>query len=186
METTALHTRFILTCNDVERLIKPLVSRCQTFHIQPPDKATVAKHVASILDLEKVEYEIEDFKILMKYHPDIRRIIQTAQQNSVGGKLDISEKQILDSDSRIKLLETLKSKSQPKDKLVQCRQILMDTGLTDFTEYYTYLYDNIDELAPTSTAGLITTIADYQYKDSMAPNKEINFAACIVDILKIL
>ena len=68
MEAHCKHTRFILTCNDVERLIQPLVSRCQVFHIQPPSKSEVAKHVANILDNEGVEYEVSDFKILMKYY----------------------------------------------------------------------------------------------------------------------
>jgi DNA polymerase III delta prime subunit len=187
METFSEHTRFILTCNYVEKIMEPLVSRCQSFHIQPPDKATVAKHVAGILDNEGVSYEIDDFKILMKYYPDIRRIIQTAQQNSISGKLKITKKQIVESDVKIKLVEILKGRESGKDKLKMCRQMLADNNIgdrSDFTEYFDYLYENIDEFAPNAVANTIVAIADHQYKDAFVPNKEINFASCIVTILK--
>ena len=38
METFSSSTRFILTCNYLERIISPLQSRCQTFEITPPSK----------------------------------------------------------------------------------------------------------------------------------------------------
>lgn len=183
MESHSKHTRFILTCNDVERLIQPLVSRCQVFHIQPPSMSEVAKHVAGILDNEGVEYEVSDFKILMKYYPDIRRIIQTAQQKSIKGKLQVTEKEVIDSDSKLKLIEILKG-GKSDDTVKKCRQLLADTGTAEYSEYYTYLYDHIDEYAPNAIANTISTIAEFQNKDSVAPNKEINFAACLIAIVR--
>lgn len=187
METFSDHTRFILTCNYVEKVREPIVSRCQTFHVQPPEKATVAKHVAGILDAEGIPYEVDDFKVLMKYYPDIRRIIQTAQQSSTSGRLKITKKQVVESDAKIKLVEILKSNISEKDKLRECRQMMADNNIgdrADFTEYFDYLYENVDEYAPKSVANTIIAIAEHQYKDAFVPNKEINFASCIVTILK--
>lgn len=183
MEIHAKHCRFILTCNDVERLIQPLVSRCQVFHIQPPSKPEVAKHIARILDSEGVEYEVSDFKILMKYYPDIRRIIQTAQQKSVKGKLQLTEKEVIDSDSKLKLVDILKG-GKSKDTVKKCRQLLADTGVLDYTEYFAYLYDNVGDFAPNAIANTISTLAEFQYKDAFVPNKEINFAACLIKIIR--
>jgi hypothetical protein len=129
---------------------------------------------------------MNDFKVLMKYYPDIRRIIQTAQQNSVGGKLTIDSKKVIESDAKIKLFEILTSSASGKDKLLNCRQLLTnekgDQG--DYTEFFDHLYENVDTLAPGSTSNVILTLAEYQYKDAFVANKEMNFAACLVEILK--
>ena len=52
IETFSRTTRFILTCNFVERIIDPLQSRCQVLKIVPPSKSDVARHVANVLDKE--------------------------------------------------------------------------------------------------------------------------------------
>jgi len=184
METFAEHTRFILTANNVEKLIEPLRSRCQIFHVQPPEKSIVAKHVAGILDAENVKYEVSDFKVLMKYYPDIRKIIQEAQQNSSNGVLSISEEDVIASDAKLHMVEILKSSKSKKDKLVSIRQLLADNGIAEFTEYFNYLFDTVDEYSNGNSSAAILQLAEYQYKDSFVANKEINFAACVIEILK--
>ena len=53
IETYSRTTRFILTCNFVERIIDPLQSRCQVLKIVPPSKNDIAKHVFNILKQEE-------------------------------------------------------------------------------------------------------------------------------------
>ena len=54
IETFSRTTRFILTCNYLERIIDPLQSRCQVLKITPPSKKEVAKHTANILNKEDI------------------------------------------------------------------------------------------------------------------------------------
>ena len=42
-ETFSRHTRFILTCNYVEKIIDPVQSRCQVFGVTPPSRKDVAE-----------------------------------------------------------------------------------------------------------------------------------------------
>ena len=74
IETFSRTTRFIMTCNFVERIIDPLQSRCQVLKIVPPTKGDVAKHLAGILKEENIEFELEDLKtIVNQYYPDLRK-----------------------------------------------------------------------------------------------------------------
>ena len=65
IETFARTTRFILTCNYVERIIDPLQSRCQVLKIVPPSKNDIAKHVFNILKQEEAEIELDDLKLVI-------------------------------------------------------------------------------------------------------------------------
>ena len=54
IESCSKTTRFILTCNYLERIISPLQSRCQTFEIIPPSKQEVNNKCQDILTQEKI------------------------------------------------------------------------------------------------------------------------------------
>ena len=80
METFSRHTRFILTCNYAERIIDPIQSRCQSYKIVPPSKKEVALHLKNILELENIDFELDDIAIIINSsYPDIRQIINSAQ-----------------------------------------------------------------------------------------------------------
>jgi len=92
METFSRTTRFILTCNYVEKVIDPIQSRCQTFGITPPSKKEVAMRLKQILDMEEVKYEMSDLAILVNSgYPDIRRVLNAAQRQVVGNELKIDK-----------------------------------------------------------------------------------------------
>ena len=76
METFSKTTRFIMTCNYVDKIIDPIQSRCQIFNIVPPSKKDVAIHTMGILQDEGVEFSKEDVaQIINLTYPDIRRVL---------------------------------------------------------------------------------------------------------------
>jgi DNA polymerase III delta prime subunit len=186
METFSKHCRFILTCNFVERIIDPIQSRCQTFQVIPPNKNDVAKHLHTILTQESVDYDREDLAILVNSgYPDIRRVINGAQRQSVDGKLVIDKQSIVENDYKLKLLEILE-KQDKKSAFNNVRQLLADAKVTDFADLFRLLYDEVDSYGKGHIAECILVIAKYELSDSQVVDKEINVMAMIIELLGVI
>jgi DNA polymerase III delta prime subunit len=189
IETYSRTTRFILTCNYLERIIDPLQSRCQVLKITPPSKKEVAQHVANVLEQESINYELNDLALIVnKHYPDVRKILNTCQVNTVDDgannlylKIDNT---VLTSGYKDALLKELKSPSKSSFKNI--RQILADSNLDDFEDVYRFLYDNLDEYGNNDLAKamIVIEIENYMYHANFRIDKEINVMALICSILK--
>jgi DNA polymerase III delta prime subunit len=191
IETFSRTTRFIMTCNFVERIIDPLQSRCQVIKIVPPSKIEVAKHLAWILGEENIAYEIEDIKsIVNQYYPDLRKcinIIQLSTQehsyspDSPNDKVLRIDKSILVSSNYIdKVIDELK---KPKPYFNNIRQIIADSNTEDFDELFRTLYDRATEYLPGKEGTVAMLINDHQYKANFRIDKEINCSSLISNII---
>jgi replication factor C small subunit len=184
MEVFSQRTRFILTCNYFERIISPIVSRCQTSALTPPSKKEVAVHLTNILTQEKVTFDKQGIATLVNaYYPDIRRIIGTAQQQTHDGKLVVNVSEVIAGDSKLKIMDALMSNQTAQTKLNEIRQIVADAGIRDYTELYRTLYDRVQDYAPNKIPQTIIHIAEGQYRSAFVPDQEINFIATLYNIL---
>jgi replication factor C small subunit len=184
METFSKSTRFILTCNYVEKVIDPIQSRCQTFAITPPSKKEVAKRLFDILNEEGVEFENEDLAVLVNSgYPDIRRVLNAAQRQVVNGKLKIDTASNIQANYADNVVDELVNGGDTKTLFTKVRQMIADSKVRDFSPLYKTLYDRVDEYANGKVGQTILNIADGQYKDSMVVDKEINVMAMMVNII---
>ena len=184
METYSKTTRFILTCNYVEKIIDPIQSRCQTFAIMPPNKTDVAKRLVSVLEEKQVQYDIKDIAaIINASYPDIRRAINTAQSCVIENRLTLDKASAIQANYMTEVLEMLKNAKDKKVAFTNIRQCIADSKVRDFTPMYTFLYDNLDEFAHGHIAPCILIIAESQYKDSHVVDHEINVMAMFVNLL---
>jgi replication factor C small subunit len=184
METYSKTTRFILTCNYVEKIIDPIQSRCQTFAITPPNKSDVAKRLVAVLNEKGVEYDIKDIAaIINSSYPDIRRAINAAQASVVGNRLQLDKASSLQANYMTEVLEVLKNSKDKKAAFTKIRQVIADSKVRDFTPMYTFLYDSLDEFAIGHIGGAILIIAEAQFKDASVVDKEINIMAMFVNLL---
>ena len=185
METYSIHTRFILTCNYHERIVEPIMSRCQAFAITPPSKNDVAMKLLSILGTEKVKFDKKDIALIVQSHyPDIRAVINTAQRNVVDGELKLTKEDVLLGDIKTKLVEFIKAGDAAA--FTSIRQLMADNSVKNFSDFYTYLYEKVDDYAPTQVAEVVVILADAQVQDAAVVDKEICFMACIHKLLKII
>ena len=186
METFSKHCRFILTCNYVERIIDPIQSRCQSFQIIPPSRSEVAQRMVQILKEEDVVYELDDLKILVNSgYPDIRRVINSAQRQSIDGKLVVDKQSIVENDYKLKLLEILKTQDR-KSAFKNIRQLVADSKITDFADLFRLLYDEVDSYGKGHVAECILVIAKYELSDGQVVDKEINAMAMLIELLGVI
>jgi len=191
METFSKHTRFILTCNYVERIIDPIQSRCQSFQIVPPSRKEVAVHLTNILKEEEADFEMDDVATLVNGgYPDIRRVINFAQRQIVDGKLSIDQNNLVAVDLNVnvfssQIVNVLKTQSK-KDAFVTIRKMLADNQISDFADLFRLLYDEVDDYGKGHIAECILTIAKYQLSDAQVVDKEINAMAMLIEILNII
>ena len=87
--------RFIFTCNFQNKIIEPLHSRCTVvdFRIakaqQQKLQAQFFGRLKEILDENEIEYEDKILvKLIGRYFPDWRRLINETQRHSASGKID--------------------------------------------------------------------------------------------------
>ena len=185
IETFSRTTRFILTCNFVERIIDPLQSRCQVLKIVPPTKKDVAKHLNWICNKELITHEINELVPLVnQYYPDLRKCINTIQLSTVdGGANDLYlnlDKSILVSSNYIdKVINALTNKSKFND----VRQIIADANVDDFDELFKALYERASEYLPGKEGTVAILINDHQYKANFRIDKEINTMSLIQNLI---
>ena len=183
IETFSRNTRFIMTCNFVERIIDPLQSRCQVLKIIPPSKQEIVYHVIDILKELELGMDADDLKIVINQHyPDIRKIINTLQLSPVeDDSIKIDESIIVSSNYMIQVLKNLKGKS-PSFK--EIRQIIANANVNDFEEFYKFLYEHASKYLPGREGTVAILINEYSYQSNFRIDKEINIMALIAKLIE--
>ena len=186
IETFSRTTRFIMTCNFVERIIDPLQSRCQVLKIVPPTKKDVAKHLNWILQQESIKHDINDLVPLVnQYYPDLRKCINTIQLSTQDSILKLDQSILVSSNYIDKVINALSegSKFNKVDCYNDIRQIIADANVDDFDELFKALYERSSEYlyAKEGTAAIL--INEHQYKANFRIDKEINTMSLIQNLI---
>ena len=180
IETFSRTTRFIMTCNFVERIIDPLQSRCQVLKIIPPTKQDVARHLSWILDQESIKYDIKDLVPLVnQYYPDMRKCINTIQLSTLDNQLKLDQSLLVSSNYIDQVINELTLK--PDFKTI--RQIIADANVNDFDELFKSLYSRASEYLPGKEGTASILINEHQYKANFRIDKEINTMSLIQNLI---
>lgn len=194
-ETYSAHTRFILTCNYVEKIIAPLSSRLQTFEIKPISKKDVAIKLVNILQKENVQFTQEDVVFIVNtYYPDIRKVINFAQQSALDDvdeegkpcvKIKISKENAIEADLLNRLTELLKTPNQP-GVFDEIRQITTEFDASSLETVVYHLFEKVDDYAKGKEALIIYELGELNWQMQLVIPKvrDITFLACIYKILK--
>ncbi len=186
IEEFSENCRFIFTCNFKNRIIEPLHSRCSVveFKMDGPEKNKMKglfyKRLVTILEKEQIKYEEKVLvKLIQKYYPDYRRILNEIQRYSVSGIID-SGILVQQTEEQLKqLITALKEK-----KFIDVRTWVAENADKDVATLFKSLYNKSTEVMQNeSIPELVLILANYQYKAAFVVDQEINTMAALTEIM---
>lgn len=181
MEEYSDNARFILTCNYENKIIPAIKSRCQQFRFKAPNRDEVTEFAATILIKEKIKFDIEDLDAYIAVgYPDIRKIINLLQQNSIDGELRGAQSGAESGDYKFELLDLITKDDWNAARKLCCENVASE----EWEEVYRFLYDNLGKSkkfkAQDKWEAGIVVIAEHLYKHSIVADPEINAAAMFI------
>jgi replication factor C small subunit len=188
IETYSNNTRFILTCNYINKLISPIQSRFHSFKVAPPSKKEVALHLLNILNKENVSYEKSDIAAIVNQHyPDFRKIINTIQGNIIDNKLVVSSNITGINETLLsQIKDEFKSRNNFYTKYENLRKLLNSFSEREYEFIFRYFFENVNILFTQTNIPLaIILLSKYQYEYNFVIDKEINIMALLIELLKL-
>lgn len=185
MEDYSDNCRFIGTCNHENKIIPALKSRMQHFHFKNPNIDDVLIKAGEILAAEDIDFDINLLNTYVTIaYPDIRKIINLLQQNSIDGKLQSPSNDEIEADYKFKLLDFISNKD-----FRQARKLIAENvSHEEYEDFYRFLYMNVDKMIKSidKQEAIIVIISNYLYRHSLVADSEINAAACLIEISMVL
>ena len=178
--------RFIFTCNFINKIIEPLHSRCTVvdFRIKAGEQqklqAAFFDRLKGILDASSVTYEDKVLvKLIQRYYPDWRRLLNEAQRHSAGGSLDAT---VLCDIADVNLDELIRSMKNKEFTTV--RKWVVNNMDSDPNTIIRKIYNSLTEvLEGSSIPPAVLVLAKYQYQIAFVADQEINLLACLTEIM---
>jgi replication factor C small subunit len=176
MEQFHENSRFILTANYIQKIIEPIKSRCMNFEFKGASKKDIIKRLAFILKNEKVKFDLQNLvKIVTKFYPDIRSMVNALQQLSVEG--DLKPLAILDTKSNT-IIELLKKKDiDGIRKLLSKENIILE-------DMYSFIFNNAEKISEKAKLDIMLAVSEYMYRDCLIVDKVMNFVALCIEITR--
>lgn len=186
IEEYSSNNRFIMTCNYLHKITKPIQSRCQIVNLNPPLEGVVSR-VVNILKKENITIPEDQKSLLLKHIksrlPDLRRVVNDIQQFSVNGTLQIR------FDESNEFAEQIFKKVSSKSDLMKVRKEVIENERL-FSNDYRSLLKQLFEIiyqsdVPYETkTNLLLIVSKGMELDSLIIDKEINFFTTLINLSK--
>jgi replication factor C small subunit len=182
MEMYHASARFILTCNQPNKVIPALHSRCQGFHIERVDPTEFTARVATVLVAESVEFDLDTLDTYVKAaYPDLRKCLNMCQMNAMSGTLAApkgDEGGI--REWKLDVVQLFKA-----GRVQDARKLLCASARPEeMEEVFRWMYDNLDlwSTDPEKQDQAIVIIRNGLVNIPMVADQEINLAATMIEL----
>jgi replication factor C small subunit len=185
MEDYSQSVRFVLTCNYPNKIIQPIASRCQGFHIVKPDHTEFTARVATVLVTEGVEFDLDVLDSYVKAtYPDMRKCLNLLQPNSQSGQLappSASDRSA--RDWKLDCVQMFKDGRIREARTLICQESTPEEA----EEIFRWMYDNLDlwSTDPEKQDQAIIIIRNGLVNHASVADVEINLSATLVELAQI-
>lgn len=189
MEEYSDNVRFILTANYVNKLMKPLLSRCIHFEFKTTKK-DVVKFLIRILKKENIPVTQEHVPILKRIvdnnFPDIRRCVSVLQKQCASGVLeDSGETEGNEFVESLKELIEEDYSGNLDSKCFMLREFYLNREDAFSADYHGLMRSLFDAwVADKKPASEILIITDHMFRHGNVMDVEVNFFALIIKLVK--
>ena len=185
MEDYSQTVRFILTCNYPHKIIAPIHSRCQGFHIAKTDHTEFTARVATVLVTEGVEFDLDVLDSYVKAtYPDLRKCLNLTQANSTSGTLAppaAADKSM--RDWKLECVDLFKRGQTRQARALMCQS----SSPEEAEDIFRWMYDNLDlwSSTPESQDQAIVIIRNGLVNHNSVADVEINLSATLIELAQI-
>lgn len=185
MEDYSQTVRFILTCNYPHKIIAPIQSRCQGFHIVKTDLTEFTARAATVLVNEGVEFDLDVLDSYVRAtYPDMRKCLNLVQLNSAQGTLKPpGEADRSARDWKVDCVDLFK-----KGRVREARTLLcQNSSPEEADDIFRWMYDNLDLWGdtPERQDQAIVIIRNGLVNNNSVADVEINLSATLIELSQI-
>jgi len=185
MEDYSRTVRFVMTCNYPHKIIAPLHSRLQGFHITKTDHTEFTARAATVLVTENVQFDLDVLDTYVKAtYPDLRKCLNLLQQNSTDGALTApSATDKSAGDWKLDCVDLFKRGQTRQARTLICQ----NSSPEEAEDVFRWMYDNLDLWGntPEKQDQAITIIRQGLVNHNSVADVEINLSATIVELCNI-
>lgn len=169
--------RFILTTNNINRIIEPLQSRCQCFSFTQFHKRAYIKRCRDILNSENIQYDMEELKkVVDATFPDMRSTCNALEYGSTSGTLIFKDKEAFEID----VVEIERYMEQGDlTSILQCLD-----GKKNFDHVYRWLmHEYIPKKSVDNHGNCVLMVSEWMRDSNKVVDETVHLMGCLVEIM---
>lgn len=178
METYSNNCFFIMSCNDVSKIIEPIrKGRVIAIDFSKPPKAQIVNRLQVICKKESLKYSVDELSRLVENnYPDIRSMVMSLQVGKIEGK-----------DTLVDIFSYQEFMKAIKDKNVNYLYESVFSNKFDMKGFVRYYFEKLFQVSEKVPLDRLTRVAsllaDIEKNWSLGANLEIVFLANILEIM---
>lgn len=181
METYSNNCFYILTCNDISKVLEPIQSRCVLIEFAKPNKLQIKERLKYIAEKESLKYDDAALdKLINIYYPSIRNCINTMQDYYIANKSLILENILTTEDLFADVVALMKG-----GKYTEVKKKILEDAI-DVDDFNKYLFSIASKFPLPIEIEIIKTLARNDFEFTQGVNKDLCFIARVPNLIKLM